>query len=45
MYGEVSPTVRFPLYPFTYAAAFAFIPACLVSLVKFIKSLAEVWKR
>jgi TRAP-type C4-dicarboxylate transport system permease small subunit len=44
-YGEVSPTVRIPLYPFAYGAAVAFIPACLVSLAKFTQSLVEVLKR
>ena len=44
MYGEVSSTVRIPLYPFTYAAATAFVPVCLVALVKWIQTLLEVFK-
>lgn len=38
-YGEVSPTIRIPIYPFCFAAAAAFIPACLVSLAKILKSV------
>lgn len=44
-YGEVSPTIRIAVFPFTYAAAIAFIPACLVSLAKVIKSLIEVFQK
>ena len=44
MYGEVSPTVRIPLYPFTYAAAVAFIPACLAALSKWIQIFIKVFK-
>lgn len=44
-YGEVSSTVRIPLYPFTYAAAVAFIPVCLVALGKWIQTFIEVFKR
>lgn len=44
-YGEVSPTIRLPLYPFVYGAAVAFIPACLVALTKFFQSIGEVLKR
>ena len=44
-YGEVSPTIRIALYPFTYAASIAFIPACLVSSAKVIRSIVEVLKK
>jgi TRAP-type C4-dicarboxylate transport system permease small subunit len=44
VYGEVSATIRIPLYPFTYAAALAFIPACLVALVKWVEAVFEVFK-
>ena len=44
MYGEVSSTVRIPLYPFTYAAATAFIPVCLVAMAKWIQTFSEVFK-
>jgi TRAP-type C4-dicarboxylate transport system permease small subunit len=43
--GEVSPTIRVPLYPFVYGAAVAFVPACLVALAKFFQSIIEVVKR
>lgn len=42
--GEVSPTIRVPLYPFAYGAAFACIPACLVYLSLFIESILKVFK-
>jgi TRAP-type C4-dicarboxylate transport system permease small subunit len=42
-YGEVSATVRLPLYPFTYATAIAFIPVCLVALAKWIQNIIEVF--
>ena len=43
--GEGSMTVYIPLYPFAYSIALAFIPACLVLLLDFIKSLrGEVQK-
>ena len=44
LYGEVSPTVRIPLYPFTYAAAVAFIPACLIALAQWLQTIIEVFK-
>jgi len=44
MYGEVSSTIRIPLYPFTYAAAVAFIPVCLVALAKWIQTFTKVFK-
>ena len=37
--GEVSMTAYIPLYPFAYGVAFASIPACLVLLLEFLKSL------
>ena len=44
-YGEVSPTIRLPLYPFVFASAAALVPACLVALSKIFKSISEVMKR
>lgn len=43
--GEVSPTIRLPLYPFAIAAALACIPACLIYLHKIFKTLHEVIKK
>lgn len=43
-YHEVSATVRIPLYPFTYATAAAFIPACLAALAKWLQSIIEVFQ-
>lgn len=42
-YGEVSPTIRIPLYPIVYGAAAAFIPACIAALLNLIQSLTEVF--
>jgi TRAP-type C4-dicarboxylate transport system permease small subunit len=42
--GEVSPTARIPLFPFTYAAAFACIPVCTALLVKAIHSFSRMVK-
>ena len=42
--GEVSSTIRIPLYPFTYAAAAAFVPACLVAMAKWLQTIIEVFK-
>ena len=42
VYGEVSPTIRVQLYPFVYAAAAAFIPACIAAFLNLIQSLVEV---
>lgn len=42
--GEESMTARIPLAPFTYAAAAAFIPVCLVFVQKFLSSLVRVIK-
>jgi TRAP-type C4-dicarboxylate transport system permease small subunit len=44
LYGEVSATVRIPLYPFTYATAAAFIPACLAALAKWLQAFIEVFE-
>lgn len=40
--GEVSSTARIPFYPFAYAAAFAFIPVCLVYICGFLSSAIKV---
>ena len=37
--GEYSPTAYIPLYPFAYAAAFAFIPVFLILVIELFKSL------
>jgi len=37
--NEVSPTIRVPLYPFAYGAAFAFIPVSLIYLNRFMVSI------
>jgi TRAP-type C4-dicarboxylate transport system permease small subunit len=42
--GEVSPTARIPLFPFTYGAAFACIPVCLALLGKAINSFLRMVK-
>lgn len=42
-YGEVSSTIRIQLYPFVYAAAAAFIPACIAALLNLIQALIEVF--
>ncbi len=44
MRQEVSMTIRVPLHPFAYGAAFAFIPGCLIYLSLFIESLLKVFK-
>jgi len=44
VYGEVSATIRIPLYPFTFAAAAAFIPVCLVALSRWFQTILEVFK-
>jgi len=43
--GETTATAHIPLYPFTYGAAIASIPVCLVFLQKLLSSLARVVKR
>ena len=42
---EVSPTVRIPLHPVAYAAAFACIPVCLIYLSLLVESVLKVLKR
>lgn len=42
--GEESGTIRIPLYPIAYCAAFALIPATLVYLQHFIESVLGVIK-
>lgn len=37
--NEVTPTTRIPLAPFTYAAALALVPVCLVLLQQILSSL------
>ena len=41
---EASMTIRLPLYPFAYGAAFACIPGCLAYLSLFLESLLKVFK-
>jgi TRAP-type C4-dicarboxylate transport system permease small subunit len=43
--GEVSPTARIPLFPFTYGAALACIPVFIVLLLEAIKSFFRVVRR
>ena len=43
--GEVSATVRIPLFPFAYGAALASIPMCLVFLFELLKSFSRMIKR
>ena len=42
--GEESMTARIPLAPFTYAAAVAFIPMCLVFLQQLLSAISRVAK-
>jgi len=42
--GEESMTARISLAPFTYAAAVAFIPMCLVFLQQFLSAISRVVK-
>jgi TRAP-type C4-dicarboxylate transport system permease small subunit len=42
--GEGSPTVRIPLFPFTYGAAFACVPVCIALLIKAINSFSRMGK-
>jgi TRAP-type C4-dicarboxylate transport system permease small subunit len=42
---EVSPTVRIPLHPFAYAAAFACVPVCLIYVSLIVESVLKVLKR
>jgi TRAP-type C4-dicarboxylate transport system permease small subunit len=39
--GQYSMTIYIPYYPFAYGVAFACIPACLVLLVEFLRSLTK----
>jgi len=39
--GEGTGTIRIPLYPFGYGMAAAFIPVCLVIILRLINSLAR----
>ena len=39
--GEGTATIRIPLYPFGYGMAAAFVPVCLVIILRFINSLAR----
>lgn len=43
--GEVSPTLRMPLYPFAYGAAFAIVPLCLLLLSDFLISMTRIFKK
>ena len=40
--GEVSPTIRMPLYPFAYGAAFAIVPLCLLLLSDFLIAIKRM---
>lgn len=42
--GEGSPTVRIPLFPFAYGAAFACVPICVALLIKAINSFSRTVK-
>jgi TRAP-type C4-dicarboxylate transport system permease small subunit len=39
--GQGTPTIRIPLYPFCYGIAAAFIPVCLVIILRLVNSLAK----
>jgi TRAP-type C4-dicarboxylate transport system permease small subunit len=39
--GEGTMTIRIPLYPFGYGMAVAFIPVCLVIILRLVNSLAR----
>jgi TRAP-type C4-dicarboxylate transport system permease small subunit len=43
--NELTSTVRIPLYPFAYGAAFACIPVCLVYLHHLLVSIMRLVKR
>jgi TRAP-type C4-dicarboxylate transport system permease small subunit len=43
--GEVSPTLRWPLHPFAYGAAFAIVPLCSLLLFDFFISIERVFKK
>ncbi len=40
--GEVSATIRIPLYPFAYGVAFASIPVLLVFLVRMLRAAVRI---
>lgn len=42
--GEGSPTVRIPLAPFAYGAAFACVPVCIALLIKAIGAFSRMVK-
>ncbi|UCD82567.1 MAG: TRAP transporter small permease [Desulfobacterales bacterium] len=43
--GEVSATIRIPLYPFAYGIAFASIPVSLVFLVRILSAAVRIVER
>jgi TRAP-type C4-dicarboxylate transport system permease small subunit len=43
--GEVSPTIRVPLYPFAYGIAIASIPVALIFLAEILKSNNRMFKK
>jgi len=43
--GEVSATLRMPLYPFAYSIALASIPVLLVFLVDMLKAIMRIFAR
>jgi TRAP-type C4-dicarboxylate transport system permease small subunit len=43
--GEVSATLRMPLYPFAYGIALASIPVLLVFLVDMLKAIVRIFGR
>ena len=43
--GEVSATLRMPLYPFAYSIALASIPVLLVFLVDMLKAIVRILAR
>ena len=43
--GEVTSTASIPFFPFSYGAAIACVPVCLVYLCYFLKSLVKVFNR
>jgi TRAP-type C4-dicarboxylate transport system permease small subunit len=43
--NELTSTIRIPLYPFAYGAAFACIPVCLVYLYHLLVSISRLAKR
>jgi hypothetical protein len=40
--GEISPTIRIPLYPFAYGIALASIPVALIFLAGILKSIKRI---